>query len=286
MLSILIPVYNCNIVKLVKEVHSQVSACNIEFEIVAFDDDSKSPIKKVNSSINQLKNCLFKALPKNIGRSAIRNALGFHAKHENLLFIDAGTFPKSKNFISNYISKINSNQVLVGGMTFLSPPPKAPFKLRWLYTKNRESKKGLHSCNFFIKKTVFINNAFDETLKGYGYEDVLFFESLKKNGYEVLAINNPVIHYADDDANTFIRKNETAIKNLIYLTETKKLPKKLIGISKYYAFLKKNKLSGPASSLFKLLKPILIKNLNSSCPSLFLYDFYRLGYYCKQKNKK
>ena len=284
MLSILIPAYNINTTLLVKELYNQIIECNIEFEILVYDDGSKSSINIANKEINLLKNCTFKELPNNIGRSAIRNLLANDSNFESLLFIDAGTFPKKKSFIKDYIS-LKNKDVVHGGMVAIDSLPKPPFKLRWIYTKKRESKKGLHSCNFLIKKNVFQKNLFDETLTKYGYEDVLFFDLLEKKNISVYNFENPVIHNADDDANTFLRKNEEAIENLICLIHGNKLEKDRIGISKYYYLLKKVKLDWLILTVFKITKPFLMRNFNSSYPSLLLYDFYRLGYFCLLKTK-
>ena len=94
MLSILIPTYNYDITHLVYELHKQATKAKIDFEIICFDDGSKSEINSKNDSINQLNYSKFKELPLNIGRSAIRNLLAKEGQYENLLFIDAGTFPK------------------------------------------------------------------------------------------------------------------------------------------------------------------------------------------------
>ena len=101
-----------------------------------------------------MQNCSFKELPHNIGRSAIRNLLAKNTKFDSLLFIDAGTFPKSQYFIKNYI--YCRDDVVNGGMTHTEKPPKKPFKLRWLFTKHRESN-ALCSSNFLIKK-MFLKN--------------------------------------------------------------------------------------------------------------------------------
>ena len=285
MLSILIPCYNYNLVPLVKELHNQVMSCAIDFEILAYDDASKHNYNIENKTINSLKNCTFKELPNNIGRSRIRNKLGLDAKYNTLLFIDAGTFPQKKDFIKNYLV-LKDKPVVNGGMALLKNPPKPPFKLRWLYTKKRETKKGLHSCNFMIKKKSFINNLFDESIIKYGYEDVLFFDTLKKNNCPVYVFNNPVLHQADDDANTFIKKNENAIENLVDLINYKKIHKDRVRISKYFYFLKPFRLNKIVLFSFKVFKPLLLLNFNSSRPSLILFDFYRLGYFCSIKNKE
>lgn len=289
MISVLIPTYNCNIVPLVTEIRNQFLPLNVSYEILAFDDASMPRFNDNNDSINLVENCRFKLLLTNIGRSAIRNLLAKNAKYENLLFIDAGTFPKEENFISQYLGFIDK-KIVVGGMTSSEKSPKKPYKLRWLYTKKRESvsknNKVICSSNFFIKKTILLENPFDESIKKYGCEDVVFFNSLLKKNIEILHIANPVIHDSDDDANTFIIKTEYAIENLIELISLGKLSSKNYNVSIIYDKLKKIKLDRFAGWLFNRLKPHLVRNFNTSNPSLLLFDFYRLGYFCQLKNKK
>lgn len=278
MLSILIPTYNYNVYPLACQLEQQALDANIVFEIICFDDGSKSQLNSKNNSINSLKNCTFKELSSNIGRSAIRNLLGKNAKYENLLFVDAGTMPKNENFIKTYLSVI-SKEVASGGMTNLEKKPEANYKLRWVYTKKRETKT-FCSSNFIIKRQSFLNFPFDETLKQYGYEDVLFFETLKKNNIDTFSFNNKVVHQCDDDAKSFLLKTEKAICNLKVLMQKNKLNKDQSTIIKYYLNLKKIKLTNIIGLLFKLSKPLLNKNLTSKHASLLIYDAYRLGYLC------
>ncbi|MFI1743623.1 glycosyltransferase family 2 protein [Thalassobellus sediminis] len=278
MLSILIPTYNYNVYPLACQLEQQARDANIVFEIICFDDGSKSQLNSKNNSINSLNNCSFNELSINIGRSAIRNLLGKNAKYETLLFIDAGTLPKNDTFIKNYLSLI-SKEVVSGGMTHLKKEPEAKYKLRWIYTKKRESKT-FCSSNFMIKKQTFLNFPFDETLKQYGYEDVLFFETLKTNNIDIYSFNNPVVHECDDDANTFLIKTEKAICNLKNLIKQNKLNKNQSTIIKYYLYIKKLRIKNIIGKLFKLSKPLLSKNLRSKHASLLFYDAYRLGYLC------
>jgi hypothetical protein len=283
MLSILIPTYNYDITHLVYELHKQATKAEIDFEIICFDDGSKSKINSKNDSINQLYYCTFKVLPLNIGRSAIRNLLAKEAKYENLLFIDAGTFPKKDTFVKDYIPFM-INIASSGGMTYLEKEPESKYKLRWLYTKKREHNT-LCSSNFMIKKKIVLNFNFDESLKQYGYEDVLFFETLRKNNIEVFSFNNPVIHDCTDDCLTFLKKTEFAIENLNLLAENEKLDNSQSNILKYYTIIKKLKFDKIAALSFKLMNPFLKMNLCSRFSSLVVYDFYRLGYFCLIKTK-
>tara|TARA_R110002096_G_scaffold34232_2_gene97874 strand:- start:1119 stop:1970 length:852 start_codon:yes stop_codon:yes gene_type:complete len=283
MLSILIPTYNYDITPLVKEMHKQCKACHIKFEILVYDDASKSHLNSTNTNINDLDFCTFKELPNNMGRSAIRNLLAKNAQYSSLLFIDAGTFPKHDNFIEKYLS-IKNKSAVSGGMTHLETPPRKPYKLRWLYTKKREFKT-LCSSNFMINKDIFLSNCFDETIKKYGYEDVLFFEKLSQKNIQTHIFNNPVIHSADDDANTFIKKTEFAIENLIDLIETKKIDADSQKMYRLYSGLKRLKLVFLTHKFHEILKPFLLKNFNSSYASIILFDVYRIGYFCYLKTK-
>jgi len=284
MLSILIPCYNYDILPLVSELHQQVKALAIEFEILVYDDASNSKFNKTNASINNLKGCCFKILSNNIGRSKIRNLLGNDASYENLLFMDADTFPQQKNFIKNYLSHENE-KVVYGGITNEVEVPEKPYKLRWLYTKKRETQS-ICSSNFLIKKSVFLLNQFDETLTTYGYEDVVFFAGLKENNIKIKTIQNWAIHRCQETADNYISKLETGLQNLLYLIEGNKLAQDESKLHKFYALARKFGMVPIVVLLFKTLKKGLIKNFNSSHPSIILLDFYKLGYFCLLKTKK
>ncbi|WP_299254933.1 glycosyltransferase [uncultured Aquimarina sp.] len=291
MLSILIPVYNYNVIPLIKEIHRQVSSCNILFEIIVLDDQSELHSEE-NDTINNISGCTFKKLSKNIGRSAIRNLLASNSSYDSLLFIDAGTFPKDKNFIRTYLDNIDQ-KVVTGGMTYLKEPPIKPFKLRWVYTKKRESlsqnqenkRPVVCSSNFLINKEIFETIKFDESLQKYGCEDVVFFDAIVKKGVPIKYINNPVVHDANDDAETFIRKTEFAVENLIELINTNKLQYDRYQVSSLYYKMNKMKVDKMISLIFRISRNLLKRNFNSSYPSILCYDFYRLGYFCLTKNK-
>jgi hypothetical protein len=293
MLSVLIPTYNYDITPLVHEIYQQALSCNIIFEILVYDDGSKSPLNKKNQLINELEFCSFKELEHNIGRSAIRNLLGADATYDTLLFIDAGTFPKDINYIKNYLNFVNKS-VVVGGMTNLEVPPLKPYKLRWVYTQKRESQQTnrtvirpiICSSKFLIKKVLLLNYKFDETIHKYGTEDVLFFDKLIQNSIPIDYFDNPVIHDAKDDTNTFIQKTEEALENLIHLIQVNKIKKDRYRVSRLFYQLEAIKFTFVIIGLYWLFRPLLVYNFNSSRPSIMLYDFYRLGYFCQLSHKK
>ncbi|SCY26698.1 Glycosyl transferase family 2 [Flavobacterium anhuiense] len=293
MLSILIPVYNYDVLPLVSELVKQCNSCGIIFEIICLDDASQSFILE-NQRINLFENASYSVLEKNIGRSAIRNLLAEKAVYENLLFLDADTIPVHDNFISNYISEIK-NKAVFGGLLYENKKPLPEQILRWIYGKKREalslsernknpSNTALVS-NLLIKKEILNHFPFDENLTKYGYEDLLFFAILKSNQIEIKHIENPVFHLNLESSSLFLSKTKTALENLVLLDYLNKISKKESKIIRSFDRLKKLKLTSLFNFVFKKSEQKIERNLLSDKPSLFLFDIYKLGYYCFLKTK-
>ncbi|MBJ2125526.1 glycosyltransferase [Flavobacterium sp. IB48] len=289
MLSILIPIYNCNVLPLVSELVKQCTSCGIIFEILCFDDAS-SLFTIENQKIDQFQNCSFVVLEKNIGRSAIRNLLAKKAFYENLLFLDADTMPIGKDFISNYISYIdNEEKIVYGGILYESSKPLKSELLRWFYGKEREALPvseriknpylSFLTLNFLIKKSIFSKVRFNEEIPNLRHEDTLFSFDLKQNQIKVIHIDNPVFHLGLEDSKTFLRKSEEAILGLKNLVDSNLISPDYVKLSHYFQIIKKYHLTALIAVGFKIFRPLLEKQLLSKKPSLFIFDIYRLGYY-------
>jgi len=292
MLSILIPTYNYKVNALVSELHAQATGCEIEFEILCYDDGSKNPeIISVNQSINLLKNTTYKVLDYNIGRSSIRNLLAKDAKHELLLFLDADVIPVKNNFISEYLNSISdSTKIIYGGIRYQDETPKENQMLRWVFGKKREAlsykerKKSIYlrfqACNFLIRNTVFKTIKFNENIPLNSPEDILFSYNLLENNISVYHIENPVYHFGLENSKIFLQKSLESVicshdivrKNLIHL--------KYIRIIRIFYKLKEIKLNYLLSYLFPILKNKFESNLLSKTPSLFIFDLHKLSYLC------
>ena len=96
-------------------------------------------------------------------------------------------------------------------------------------------------------------------------------------------IKNPVIHNDLDSADAYLKKVQTGLNNLKNLIEKNKISKNDSRIYYYYCIITKLKLIGLVLYVFNRSKSLLLKNFNSSYPSLLLFDFYRLGYFCTLK---
>lgn len=293
MLSILIPTYNYDVVSLVTKVHAQcLKQLNQNFEILIYDDCSTdNNIVVKNESLNALENCNFKILPNNIGRSAIRNKLSQDAKYNWLLFLDADVMPISEDFILNYISVINEEPcVIYGGILYPETDQDDLKTLRWHYGKKREALNYLDrnkdvylsflTLNFLIHKSIFSTVKFNEDIPNFRHEDTLFSYNLRQHNVLVKHIDNPTYHLGIEDSKTFIKKSLESVVAINLFIKNDLIDPNYTLISRTYKTINKFRLGFIFSFIYKRFKPNFEKNLLSNSPSLFIFDIYRLCYYC------
>ncbi|PIF03262.1 MAG: glycosyl transferase, partial [Draconibacterium sp.] len=217
MLSINIPIYNYYVDNLVAQLINQIEKLDVPCEIRLYDDGSSDEFVKHNATLANNEYVIFKAMNKNMGRSAIRNKMGQESKYQYLLFIDADSKLISDSYLQNYLDKIDKNTVLCGGTAYSSNPPTDKSKmLRWKYgcvreaiaAEQRNSKKGfiITSNNFLIEKSIFTQTLFREEIQKYGHEDTLLGFDLFKKGVAIKHINNAVEHTGLESAEQFIAK--------------------------------------------------------------------------------
>lgn len=293
MLSILIPTYNYSAANLIEELSKQCLGCKIIFEIIVLDDNSTFFLNE-NSTINKLENCRFLRNEINLGRAANRNKLIALANFEWILFMDSDTFPTEKNFIQKYKNTINSNyKVCFGGIAYHQELPDYYEILRWKYGCNREAVlaskriknpyKFVLTSNILIHKSIFGVVKFNEKITNYGYEDLVFIQQLEVHKIGIHHIENSAFHLNYETSKKFLKKTKKALQNLKYLEANNIIIENSIRILKLNSLLEKFRLKAVIIYLFKKLKVTLIKNLLSRKPSLLIFDFYKLGYYCSIK---
>jgi hypothetical protein len=298
MLSILIPTYNYNVEALVHELHAQSTACNIEFEILCYDDGSKNiEIIKANNSINLLKHTSYKVLESNIGRSAIRNLLAKDARYDLLLFLDADVIPIKNNFISTYLNSISDSvNIIYGGIRYQEAKPEKKRLLRWIYGKKREAlsvvkrNKDVYlsflTLNFIIRKKTFNTVSFNEEIPNLRNEDTLFSYNLKQKQIPIIHIENPVYHLGLEDSELFLKKAIESQDVMNLFLEEGLIDIKYTAITKMIYRLKKTKFNHLFSISYPYTKKLFTANLLSNKPSLFIFDLYKLSYFCYiRKNK-
>ena len=295
MLSILIPSYNYNALSLVSEIHNQAKRTEIPFEIICLDDASTNLFSE-NEKINHLANCNYEMLKQNIGRSKIRNLLAHKAQYDWLLFLDVDVFPKDEDFIDRYVPFLNDEiKIVNGGILYQSEKPEKSKVLRWVYGKNRESihfterQKNPYlsflSLNFLIHKSFFSKVSFNESLPNLRHEDTLFSYDLMQKKITIEHINNPIYHLGLDHFEVAIKKEKESLIALKNLIDNNLLDPNYIKIAKVFEIIKTLKLVFIFNFFYKMTRSIILKNLSSNKPILFLFDLYRLGYLSSLQTK-
>ena len=293
MLSILIPVYNFDVRQLVADLHGQCLAAGVDFEFVCFDDGSSDFFKEKNRKIAEYEHVNYRELPQNLGRSAIRNALGKAARMEYLLFMDCDNRVVRPDFIQQHLAQIQPGALMYGGSSYSAIAPKAAAcYFHWLYGTCREQQsleqrkiKPYHSFktnNFIIPKAIFLSIGFDENLRQYGHEDTLFGLELAKRNIPIIHIDNPLEHIGLEPVEVFLKKTKQGLENLAMLWKAgKPVETKLLAL---YQPLNRLGLGACLAWLFLKTEKKLLKNLTSPKPSLRLFDLYKLGYFAHLVN--
>lgn len=288
MLSVLIPIFNFEVLDSIQTLAQQAKACNIPFEILCVDDGSEAKYKSANRAISKIEHVQYKELDENIGRTKIRNLLAQKAQYENLLFLDCD-IRIEKGFIKKYLKHTQKGQVVCGGVSYEQKEAVKEERLRWHYGRKREAKsaslrnqspyQSFTACNMLAPKKVITQHPFDEQLLQYGHEDTLLGIEFKKAPITVVHIDNPIIHLGLDDNADFLAKTVMGLENLDLLIRKGKISKD-IKLYRYYRLLK---VSRPLlRPLFKVIHQWTKKALTKGSSSLFLFDLFKLTYLLKR----
>ena len=105
---------------------------------------------------------------------------------------------------------------------------------------------------------------------------------MQDGGSPILHIDNPLLNNGLDKSLPFLDKTEESLRTLYVHRE------KLTGHSgvlNLYAHLERRGCSRLVAGLFRLLRKALRRNLTGCHPSLYLYAFYKIGYFCMLSHK-
>jgi hypothetical protein len=291
MISVLIPIYNFNVAKLVKDLHAQLTYANVEFEIILGDDASTE--LHGNEKLKNLQGVSYFSLSENIGRSKMRNLLVEKANYPSLLFMDCDAAVLYSTYINNYIVELSRNLkpvCIIGGVAYRPQKPNPKYYLRWYYGKEREATgadirnrkpyKSFTSFNAVFSKSIFELVKFDESFSTYGNEDTFFGDQLRSANVPVIHINNPLYHDGLDTNEDYLKKVETSIDNLITLLNANKINSGFVNENRLLAtyFQCKKFKTIPLLRLFYKRFLLKIKQKILKKPSVFWLDLYKLGH--------
>lgn len=294
-ISLLIPVFNYDIVALVHSMKSAMDKVPELLEILIGDDGSSTEYReKYLSLLGEGVRVI--SSEKNIGRAAIRNKLALEAKGDFLLFIDADTMIPStaEAYFLRWLPAMKMSKVLCGGILYHESPPGDPDKLlRWKYGRKKEQKKavernkhpnaGFSTFNVLIDKSIFLKIRFNEELKQYGHEDTLMGYQLKKAGIDILHIDNGLVHEGIESNKEFLAKTKLGIENLSKLYDKvtdKSTFSETVRILRLYNKLRLFRLTRILAGIFIRFRDQMERRLDSSDISLHLFSFYKICMFC------
>ncbi|MDI1255172.1 MAG: glycosyltransferase [Flavobacterium sp.] len=290
MLSILIPIYNYNVLPLVTELYKQCAENNIAFEILCQDDASESIHNLENEKVNALPYCSFVSLQKNIAHRENRNSLAEQAKYAYLLFIDGDSIIIKSDYIKNYIANLHRFEIVYGGRLHPEKCPSKVQQLRWKYGRFIEDKRtserkkapyqSLLFNNTVILKDCFDKVKFDRKMKKYGHDDTQLSYQLSLLHTTIIHIENPVEHGDIDTNAIYVAKTKSSLENLKALYDEHKIEPSFVKLLKLYDFLKKTGLIIGVRFFYSIFNKPIYRNLVSGNASMFLFNLYRIGYLC------
>jgi len=293
--SLLIPVYNYDIVALVTGMTSALGKFPELIEILIGDDASSPEYNRIYKSL-ETENVRVISSVKNIGRVANRNKLALEASGEYLLFIDAAMrlSATAESYLQKYLGSMGDAMVICGGISYSDNPPGDPDKLlRWKYGKWREQKKAadrnkrpysdFSTFNVLVAKSVFSKIRFYEELKQYGHEDTLLSYQLKMAGISILHIDNYLIHEGLESNREYLDKVKLSIENLSMLYD--KVTNKnqfcdTLTMLRTYRKVRLLRLSLILAGFFIRYRERMEIALESGNRSNYLFVFYRMCMFC------
>jgi len=291
MISILIPVYNTDVRKLVSALAEQAKDQSSVSEIIVLDDGSDSAVCRLNAAVASHL-VQYHLSGANHGRIQARKKLASLASNNWLLFLDDDSGIIRNGFLQTYCSAIpDPHTVVAGGRSYAEEKPPCAFRLHWLYGRSREGRwmqaandfRGFQSNNFLVYRPVFEAIRFPEALSGYGHEDTWMGMQLENMGCRMQKIDNPVVHQGLQRQEQFLAKAEEALNNLPVLRRSagdRQLAAH-VKIFRAYRRLERWRLLTALQWLCAVCKGYIHRNIHSCTPSLRLFDLYRLGYLAK-----
>lgn len=205
-LSILIPVYNWDISSLLKELHEQCSLLSSPetVEIIVADDGSDQKFDNY-SVAEQLSGVIYKELPENTGRAAVRNYLIGFSQGSYILFLDADMLPDQDDFVQTYYELAkNKGEIVCGGISYKHSEHRYSKGSFHVYkslktealpavTRSRTPWRYVFTSNILLRSDILQVVRFDPRFSSYGFEDIEWAIRLVES-YKVKHVDNTCSH--------------------------------------------------------------------------------------------
>lgn len=282
-LSILIPVYNADVVAQVAELRRQCMAITwLGWEIVVVDDGSPRGAADNNARIGSMLGCRIIRRGRNYGRAATRNFLARMAKNDTLLYIDSGLVAPP-GFVRRYVESIGSAKVVCGTVD-VDPEAVDRSSLRCLVELDARRRftaarcagrpyKNFHTTAFMIDRRVMTANPMREDIVTYGHEDTLFGKQLEENGVSIAHIDNAVLFRRFESNARYLEKTREAIGTLY---DHRHELEGYSGLLSVASALSKWRLLWVARWIGRCFGGMMERKLSGKRPSLAVFHIYRV----------
>ncbi|MCQ2336423.1 MAG: glycosyltransferase [Paludibacteraceae bacterium] len=282
MISILVPIYNFDSRELIKEIHRQCEEADIDYDILVADDASTECLDAINE-ISGYPYITFFRYDENQGRSAIRNDLAVHAKHNFLLFIDCDAQIRSNDYIKNYLPYLKDNVCVFGGIALYPDPLSDDYSIERMYNAKVETKYVKNhvftSFNFLIDRNLFLAYMFDDKICGYGHEDTMLAYRVSETT-KIEYIDNPLVHLGISKNDAYLNKVKESCANMLKLEGLYSYKDAMSGMRLWnsYTMVKRLKMKDLLRTVLYFIYPHILKKVMSRCSSLFSLDLLKLYY--------
>lgn len=288
MLSVCIPAFNFDLRPLLRSLSLEIKTYDLPVDLIVVDDASESSFQ-LTSSFTAQHEVNYEILPKNIGRSKIRNYLATKSNSPYLLFLDGDSYIPSEHFLRSYLDVIHSHpeQVICGGRIYPDIYPSKDQYLSWNYGVKVESKTaelrnqhphhGFMSNNFVIPKKVLQAIPFDESLVGYGHEDTLLGHELALAGVTIYHLQNPVLNGHIESNDVFLEKTEEGIRNMVHIIKERPALVPAFNLMQFY-YRRPQYFHSFMHLLGHLFLRARIKKVLHKRGTLFLFQWYKYLY--------
>ncbi|MBQ8467626.1 MAG: glycosyltransferase family 2 protein [Prevotella sp.] len=295
-LSILLPVYNVDCRQLVAELSRQAQALSdvLSYEIIVADDGSTDrSLAELCREVSQHPCCRYVERNENVGRAAIRNFLARQARYDWLLFLDSDVTVASPHFISTYLDAQHhaTTAIVDGGIAIAPSDTLERCNLRYRYEVHEQPRhtaaqrsqhpyRAFRTTNFMVRRDAMLQIPFDERIRTYGFEDVLFGKQMHQHGQQIHHIDNPVMLTDIEPNDIFLRKTEQSLLTLHQFRAD------LRGYSRLLTFadgLHSPLLRSAFLVWHRLFRGLERRNLQGTRPSLRLFKLYKIGYFLSLK---
>lgn len=209
-LSVLVPYYLFDCGRLLTTLLQQASKLSDPIEILLADDGGKDTA--LNTRLAQLIEhadtpIQWQIFTGNLGRAAIRNCLLQHARAAHVLFLDCDMLPDHDDFLARYLQAITEapeTLAFVGGRSYQQLQEITPEQRLYHYFSRRTeclpaSQRQQHAAwylftnNLVVKRSALIEQPFDDTFTGWGFEDTDWGLRVADMG-RIQHLDNPATH--------------------------------------------------------------------------------------------